>query len=148
GPAFAALALTSDSMIRQGMERAYYNRSIITDDRVAAYYRPVQTRGGQQAVILAKRQWDMLPIEQALGKVTQPALIIWGAEDQIIPLDLGKRMNSAIAGSRLIVFDKCGHAPQEEMPERLAGEVNSFITRITVTSSDDRNDVPQQAQAR
>ncbi len=135
GPAFAALALTSDSIVRDGMKRAYVDPAMITEERVAAYWRPVKTRSGQQAMILVKRQWDMSPIEQSLGKVHQPALLIWGAEDQIIPLDTGKKMNSLITGSQMLVFDKCGHSPQEEMPERFAREALNFAAHLTAPAS-------------
>ncbi len=137
GPAFAALALTSDSIVRDGMKRAYIDPAIITEERVAAYWRPVKTRDGQRAVILTKRQWDMSPVEQSLGKVRQPALLIWGGQDQIITLDTGKKMHSLIAGSQLIVFDQCGHSPQEEMPERFAREALNFAARLTSPASYD-----------
>lgn len=36
-------------------------------------------------------------------------------------------MNSLIKGSKLVVIDKCGHVPQEEMAERVVDEVAKFI---------------------
>src|SRR5262245_29537660 len=47
GPAIAALALTSDSLVRDGLRKSFYNDSLVTDEQVAAYYRPLKTRGGQ-----------------------------------------------------------------------------------------------------
>jgi hypothetical protein len=44
-------------------------------------------------------------------------------------------LNSLIAGSRLVVFDKCGHIPQAEMPGRFVGEVKGFVASLTPPSN-------------
>jgi pimeloyl-ACP methyl ester carboxylesterase len=74
-----------------------------------------------------------------INKIRRPTLIIWGAEDELIPLEAGRRLNTLIAGSRLVVFDKFGHAPQAEMPERFVGEVRGFVTSLTGTSNQIEN---------
>ncbi|HEU0173743.1 MAG TPA: alpha/beta hydrolase, partial [Blastocatellia bacterium] len=102
------------------------------DEQVAAYYRPLKTRDGQHAAFLAKVQGAINPIEPEINKVGQPTLIIWGAEDELIPLEAGRRLNSLIAGSRLVVFDKCGHVPQAETPGRFADQVRSFATSLAL----------------
>ena len=135
GPAIAALALTSDSLVRDGLRMSFYNDSMVTDEQVAAYYRPLKTRGGQRAAYLTRVQSGLDPIEPEINKIRCPTLIIWGAEDELIPLEAGRRLNSMIAGSRLVVFDKCGHLPQAEMPERFVGEVRGFVTLPTQTSN-------------
>lgn len=66
-------------------------------------------------------------IEHALDKIRQPTLLIWGAEDRLNLLEDGRRLHSKIDGSQLVVFDDCGHLPQEEMPAAFAREVLSFM---------------------
>src|ERR1700730_338580 len=118
GRVLTAIALTSDKLVREGLEKSYYDDSKITDERVAMYYRPLKTRGGQLGALRARTQADLFPIEQDLGKINAPALIIWGAEDELIPLEAGRKINSLVKGSKLVIIEKCGHVPQEEMPER------------------------------
>ena len=48
----------------------------------------------------------------------------------VAPLAVGRRFNALIAGSRLVTFDPCGHAPQDEMPERFATEVSGFLEAL------------------
>jgi pimeloyl-ACP methyl ester carboxylesterase len=127
GRVLTAIALTSDKLVREGLEKSYYDDSKITDDRVAAYYRPLKTRGGQLGALRARTQADLFPIEQDLGKINAPALIIWGAEDALIPLEVGRKINSLVKGSKLVIIEKCGHVPQEEMPERVVDEIEKFI---------------------
>jgi len=127
GRLLAALALTSDKLVREGLEKSFFDDTKITDDRVAHYYRPLRTRGGQLAALRARTQWDQFPIEQDLGKITARTLIIWGEEDALIPLAAGRTMNSLIKDSQLVIIEKCGHVPQEEMPARVLEEAMSFI---------------------
>jgi pimeloyl-ACP methyl ester carboxylesterase len=139
GPALMSLALTSDSMVRNGLRQCFYDKSTVTDEQVAAYYRPLKTRDGQHAAYLARVQAAIDPIEPEINKIGQPTLIIWGAEDELIPLEAGRRLNSLIAGSRLVVFDKCGHVPQAEMPARFTDEVRSFVTSLTLPTNNIAN---------
>src|SRR5215471_13298856 len=132
GPAIAALALTSDSLVRDGLRKSFYDDSMVTEEQVAAYYRPLKTRGGQRAAYLARVQAGLDPVEP---EIKQPTLIVWGAEDELIPPEAGRRLNSLIAGSRLVVFDKCGHLPQAEMPERFASEVRAFVKSLAQPSN-------------
>lgn len=127
GGAVTALALTSDSLVRDGLRKSFHDDAKVTGERVEAYYRPLQTRGGQRAARLVRDQRDYTQIENSLDKIRQPALIVWGAEDQLSRLEDGKRLHSKLAGSQLVVFDNCGHLPQEEMPERFTREVINFM---------------------
>jgi pimeloyl-ACP methyl ester carboxylesterase len=127
GRILVALSLTSDKLVRQGLEKSFYDQAKVTDDRVANYYRPLKTRGGQLAALRARTQWSMFPIEPDLGKITVPTLILWGAHDQLIPLAAGHKMNSLIKGSKLVIFENCGHLPQEEMPAGTIDEMTRFI---------------------
>lgn len=127
GPVLIALALTSDRLVRQGLDKSFYDDAKVTDERVAAYYRPLKTRGGQLAALRARTQWGLFPIEQDLNKINSPTLIIWGAEDALIPLEAGRKMNSLIKDSKLVIIERCGHVPQEELPERVFDEMTKFI---------------------
>ena len=127
GRILVALAMTSDKLVRQSLTTSLYDDSKVTDERVAAYYRPLRTRGGQLAAVRARAQFQLLPIEQDLGKVSAPALIIWGAEDPLFPTAAGRKLNSLIRNSKLVILEKCGHEPQEELPEIVIDELMKFV---------------------
>ncbi len=130
GAGLTALALTSDSLVRDGLRKSFYDESKVTDERIAAYYRPLRTRGGQRAARLVRDGRDYSSIENSLDKIRQPTLLIWGAHDRLNLLEDGRRLHSKIAGSQLIVYDNCGHLPQEEMPERFVRDVSEFVSKI------------------
>lgn len=126
GRALAALALTSDEPVRDGLKKSFYDDSKITDEAVRMYHIPLTGRNGQRAAALASQQWDLYPIESDLGKINVPTLIIWGAEDEVVPLETGKKMNSLIKNSELKIYEKIGHLPQEESPQRIVEDILEF----------------------
>jgi len=130
GGAVSALALVSDKLVRDGLKESFYDDSKVTDERVAAYYLPLTTRGGQYAARRVRLERQFERVERALDKIRQPALLVWGAEDRLILPEDGKRLQADLPGSRLVFFESCGHLPQEEMPERFAQEVLDFTSRL------------------
>jgi pimeloyl-ACP methyl ester carboxylesterase len=127
GRILIALSLTSDKLVRQALAKSFYDQSRINADRVANYYRPLQTRGGQLAALRARTQFSLFPVETNLGQINVPTLILWGAQDALIPLEAGIKMNKLIKTSNLLIFDNCGHLPQEEMPLLTVDELTKFV---------------------
>jgi 2-hydroxy-6-oxonona-2,4-dienedioate hydrolase len=61
-----------------------------------------------------------------LGGVATPALVVWGREDRIVPLDCGERYVKALPQARLHVIDGAGHFVDMEQPDALARVVTDF----------------------
>ena len=70
---------------------------------------------------------DLTGIEERLDQVRCPTLILWGREDRILSLKVGRILESRIPDTRLLIFDQCGHCPHEEHPERFNQEVLDFL---------------------
>jgi pimeloyl-ACP methyl ester carboxylesterase len=66
-------------------------------------------------------------IEHLLGGIAAPALIVWGREDQIVPIECGERYRSALGNARLEVLEDCGHFVEMEQPQELAALVSAFL---------------------
>jgi len=56
-----------------------------------------------------------------------PTLLLWGKQDQVVPLSVGEHYHKQIAGSKLVTFDKCGHMPEIEKSADFIKEVESFL---------------------
>jgi pimeloyl-ACP methyl ester carboxylesterase len=52
-----------------------------------------------------------------LARLNIPTRIVWGRQDQLVPLECGQLYQKAIPGSELVVVDNCGHEPQIEKPD-------------------------------
>jgi len=68
-----------------------------------------------------------------------PTLIVWGDADPIIPVSHAHTTHEAIPGSRLEIFEGCGHYPHDEEPERFARVLCDFVdsTEPARVSDDD-----------
>ncbi|WP_195166563.1 alpha/beta fold hydrolase [Mycobacteroides abscessus] len=55
-----------------------------------------------------------------------PVQLIWGSDDLVIPVSHGHLAHAAMPGSALEIFDKSGHFPFHDDPERFIGIVRQF----------------------
>jgi pimeloyl-ACP methyl ester carboxylesterase len=66
---------------------------------------------------------DRLPLA-----VDIPTLIVWGANDAIIPSRHAADAHAALPNSRVEIFERVGHFPHCEAPERFVDVLTDFIT--------------------
>jgi len=121
---------TTRGRIRSSLESAYYHDEQVTEKTVDAYYYPMRTKGAMYAV-LARMRHPRSETENWQGRISElrlPTLIVWGAEDTWIPAEDAERFHGDIAGSRLRIFQGCGHLPQEEMPEDFTSALLDFMS--------------------
>ena len=64
-----------------------------------------------------RRRRNLLTPED-LARITQPTLIVWGRQNPFGEVPEADAMHKAIAGSRLELFENCGHWPQHEQAEQ------------------------------
>lgn len=67
------------------------------------------------------------PILEKTTLLSLPTLIVWGAQDRIIPVSQAYRGQALINHSRLCVFENCGHMPQVEHAEEFNHLVLNFL---------------------
>ncbi len=65
-------------------------------------------------------------LQHLLTTVQTPALIVWGAEDRIVPRSSGDLYHAALSNSRLEIVDGAGHLVEMEQPEALASLITEF----------------------
>ena len=66
-------------------------------------------------------------VDDQLGKITIPTLVIWGAEDPLIPVEDGKDYAARIAGAKLVVVPQTRHAPEIEKPEIVCAAIEQLL---------------------
>ncbi|MGB2888888.1 MAG: alpha/beta hydrolase [Candidatus Acidiferrales bacterium] len=62
-----------------------------------------------------------------LHRVTLPTLIVWGAEDKVIPPQYGSAFRNLIPNARLEILPDCGHLPQVERMAEFVSTVTCFL---------------------
>jgi len=66
------------------------------------------------------------PILKALDKIKTPTIIFWGKQDKILPVKHAS-IAARIPGSKLYIYDKCGHAVMLEHPDEFNKIVMDFL---------------------
>jgi pimeloyl-ACP methyl ester carboxylesterase len=66
-------------------------------------------------------------IRERLPQIEAPTLIVWGEDDQIIPVRAGHSLQRRIPNSRLEIFERTGHVPQLERPAQFNSLVGEFL---------------------
>jgi len=70
------------------------------------------------------------PLDNSMKAVRSPVLLLWGAEDKIIPLRIAERMFTTIPQAKITVIPRTGHNLVYREPALFAQEVKRFIENI------------------
>jgi 2-hydroxy-6-oxonona-2,4-dienedioate hydrolase len=67
-------------------------------------------------------------VNHRLPEISAKTLIIWGREDQFVPIDIAFRLLAGIPNAELHVFNHCGHWVQWEKRERFDRLLIEFLS--------------------
>lgn len=70
--------------------------------------------------------------KERLSAIKAPVLILWGAEDNLIPVTSAKWFAEAIPQAKLVIYPNVGHIPMEEIPEKSANDVKIWLDSLAV----------------
>lgn len=69
---------------------------------------------------------DMLRAAAGLRKFEKPVLVVWAAEDKVMPYDHGSRLVETLPNATLVVINDCRTLVPVDQPTRLAAELRCF----------------------
>jgi pimeloyl-ACP methyl ester carboxylesterase len=78
-------------------------------------------------------------LHKRLHRISTPTLIVWGADDGLVPAGYAKEFGQAITTSRIEIIPNCGHIPQAEQ-----GDTTMRLVRDFLGSSDADLDRPRE----
>ncbi|GAB3172941.1 alpha/beta fold hydrolase [Telluribacter humicola] len=123
---------TTPDVIRQSLEYLYADPNKVTDSLVTLYF-DMTCRDGNREALTERMEsigedgpWTQLPT------IKTPTLLLWGAKDQLIPLEYGQRFDKDLPNSALVVIPNAGHMPMEETPVESVKPVREFIEKTHV----------------
>lgn len=64
-----------------------------------------------------------------LGRITAPALLVWGDADGLVGREMQQQLARRIPGADLLVYPGIGHTPRWEDPARFASDIAAFVAR-------------------
>ncbi|HSK79307.1 MAG TPA: alpha/beta fold hydrolase [Thermoanaerobaculia bacterium] len=115
--------------VRRALERSVYDDSIVTPELVQGYFDRLRIEGLGDAYHGLTAPSRSRPETVDLRTIDVPALLVWGAEDELVPVHLGRGASGLLPRSTFEVLEKTGHLPMEERPEELLGLMLPFLER-------------------
>lgn len=113
---------------RAGLGTVFHDKTILTDAFVKeAFETRMRESSGYTQDSLIRNMASARYLDEDLAKITIPTLVVWGGEDQIVPLSAGKRYAAGIKGAALVVIPGCGHVPATERPADFLAAVRGFL---------------------
>ncbi|MCX8073614.1 MAG: alpha/beta hydrolase [Candidatus Binatia bacterium] len=70
------------------------------------------------------------PTPEEVRRVSCPVLLLWGEEDEVIPLEVGKVAATYFPKSTLVTVGEAGHSVYFERPEKFNEAVDAFINGL------------------
>lgn len=65
-----------------------------------------------------------------LTRITAPTLLIWGADDTLVPREMQAMLANLIPHAELTVYPGVGHTPRWDDPQRFSRDLTTFIDRL------------------
>ncbi len=115
---------------------AYLNTAIhrqLADVELEPYATPWREPVGQAAFYRQIAQMDQRhtdQVEPRLGEVRCPVQLLWGMEDQWIPIATGRRVAAMLPLTRFIEVPGAGHLKQEDAPEAIMAALSDFAPLV------------------
>jgi pimeloyl-ACP methyl ester carboxylesterase len=113
-------------VVESSVRNVYADPSKVTPALVDLYADMARREGNRRALARRLEQGYTGDVTQ-LAKIKAPTLILWGAQDHLLPPELAQRFAHDIPNSKLVMLDGLGHVPQEEDPARSVAEVRRFL---------------------
>jgi len=96
--------------------------------QVAGVLQPLYKNGPADEVLAAGLTLlSDTDLRRELARVMQPALVMHGARDCIVPPAAGRRLAQALPNARFMLLRTCAHAPFVSQPERTAKALREFF---------------------
>lgn len=118
---------TPRSIIAKSLDQTMSVKAPLTDAAIDRYWELLRYPGNRQATGDRGSVKRVPATREQMQRLTMPTLVMWGAEDKLIPVRAANWFANAIPGAKTVVYPKVGHIPMEEVPDRSAADVRAFL---------------------
>jgi pimeloyl-ACP methyl ester carboxylesterase len=118
------------------LKASFVNQALVTDAMIDRYWElnrePAIRTANRKRFRMGLDYWQGEDrfMRANLSQIKVPALVLWGRQDKLIPVEAADILKSAIPGAQLIVYDAGGHILQEDLAERSAADTRSFLKMV------------------
>ena len=119
--------ITPRFLAKASVKNVYADKSKVTSELATRYFDLTLREGNRQALV-DRMNTPPNPEDIALiKKIRQPTLVLWGEEDQLIPVSEAQRFHADLPHDVVVILKGVGHVPMEESPKESLAAVQSFL---------------------
>jgi pimeloyl-ACP methyl ester carboxylesterase len=115
----------------QGARTLYYDQTLADRVLAVAPTPEMATITARNRAMTARLAWNPYlcnpALEFRLRRIKVPTLVVWGANDELIPPTHAERYAQLIPGARVAMIAKCGHIPMVEQPQEFGRVIGDFL---------------------
>ena len=122
--------ITPRFLVRPSVENVYFDTSKVTDSLVERYFELTLREGNRQALVDRFKTSKDISAYKNIKNIKQPTLILWGADDLLIPVENAYRFHKDLPNDTLVILNDSGHTPMEESPIESLELVTNFLNNV------------------
>ena len=119
-------SLVSRNSLRAFLHEVYHDHALVTDEMIDAYYAASHQPGAKHAPAAFVAQQLNIDVRHAVRRLTQPALLVWGEQARLSPIDEIRPFLTIHPDFETAIFDPSGDLPHSER----APEFNEIVTQF------------------
>jgi pimeloyl-ACP methyl ester carboxylesterase len=126
--------VTPRFIVANNVRCTYGEPEKVTDETINQYHELLLREGNREAIReffqFVQEMNGRMPLE--ISEIKQPTLIMWGGRDVWIPTEeMTANWKRDLPSAKLIIYDKAGHIPMEEIPAETAMDAADFLSGKT-----------------
>ena len=106
---------------------AFFDPKMVTERLADEVESALERPGTEAAALAAVRGQRYAEVQGRYATIQQPALLLWGREDEVTLLPFGERLARDLPRARLIVYPRCGHFPMLEAARASTADLDAFL---------------------
>jgi 2-hydroxy-6-oxonona-2,4-dienedioate hydrolase len=113
---------------RTMLQSLFYDKEMVTDGFVRQVFTDRMRNNDSYTIQRTMAGFATPQFEDTkLSSIHARTLVVWGGQDELIPVASGEKLRDGIAGAKLVVFEQCGHVPQIEKPVEFNKALLEFL---------------------
>jgi len=118
-------------LLNKTVYSAYADEDLVTDEIKQRYFDLSMRAGNRESYVKHFLHFKELAYDDSVGDqvkdVLVPTLLMWGDQDEWIPLSVMRLFHRDLPYSESLVYEGIGHLPMEEVPVQSARDANNFF---------------------
>jgi len=135
-------ALVSRPNLRRYLKNAYSNDALVSKELVEIYYAASHQPGARHAPAAFLSGHLNIDVRHALRRLSQPALLVWGEQGSIAPVEEFRGFRELKRDFEISVLSPAGDLPHDERAEDFNVILSTWLNRLSLSSAPTLNTLP------